>query len=713
MANPFSQAVFPKVLTNYSHWTAISSANDALLPPDTPSEKRRNYIERLAPDDINSMPKLMEALVADLIRKDRIEPFRIELFNLSAANPVLQRILSNQITVDDNGVADPDALQNMRNRVQPYLNVESFHKFVDAARYRVCAIWVDSPVAGKPTGIVGTGFLIAPDLVMTARHVVEDLLQQTSARDPQTGAVIFRDGVKPQSSDRLACLFDYWVSIAAFDINAPPRGIKTVPVVANTNWLVWSSRRHPSDGITHVFGPPPVNEALDCAVIRLARRVGASSAGAGGGRMRGWHRLNGPARLPQKGERLGILQHPAGGPQMVDLGDYEDSDPSPARIFYTTNASGGSSGSPCFNSEPNFIAFHNAGYPTAFRGTTEKCNQGVLINPVLDALRRARPELLQESQRPFKEDDTLWSLSDDPDLPEPILGRADFKEALLAMFDPGVSQRVMIVTEEPTDAAVGKTGKSFSVRILRAMARRRPATVVELDAKGIQPLKSAEFLGELGRLIGLGAMDGMPEHPTNERQLTRWWANDLPQWFGQLIEGRAKQAGTAITQAVSNAATGPAAGRELVARELIWISIDDIHKFPPEGGLKELIAGMIGATDTQDVIGPGLKALRWLLIGHVPDFVREHALQYKQDVVSRSNIGVEAWKACIRAALMSFGADEQRYDEIEKTAGLMFEFAKDRWTDEKDPVLALKTMANAAVDAIQILRRRYRNGEGG
>jgi hypothetical protein len=214
---------------------------------------------------------------------------------------------------------------------------------------------------------------------MTARHVVKDLLQETAALDPQTGAMIVRDGAKPQSSDRLACLFDYWAPIAAFDIKAPPRDIETVP-------------------------------AADAC--------------------RGWHRLNGPAHIPQKGAALAILQHPAGGPQMFGKGDYADSDPSPARIFYTTNTNGGSSGSPCFDSGPNIIAFRNGGYPTAFRGPTEKCNQGVLINPILDALRADRPELLQKSQRPFKEDDALWSLSDDPDRPEPILGRADFKEAL-------------------------------------------------------------------------------------------------------------------------------------------------------------------------------------------------------------------------------------------------------------------------------------------
>src|SRR5262249_20054655 len=159
-------------------------------------------------------------------------------------------------------------------------------------------------------------------------------------------------------------------------IGAPPAGIETV--TAADDWLVWSSKRHPCDGVTHVFGPPRVDQLLDCAVIRLSRRGGAASAGAGGGRPRGWHPLNGPARLPDRGAALAILQHPAGGPQMFDKGDYADSDPSPARIFYSTNASGGSSGSPCFDAAPNLIAFHNAGYPTAFHGPTEKCNQGVL-----------------------------------------------------------------------------------------------------------------------------------------------------------------------------------------------------------------------------------------------------------------------------------------------------------------------------------------------
>jgi hypothetical protein len=702
MANPFSQDIFPKVLANHSHWAVIASAIDAILPSDTPDDKRKNYIERLAPDQINNMPKLMEALVADLIREGRVDRFRAELFNRSAANPVLQRILAGEFTVDDNGTADPGAVQSLKNRVQPFLNSKSFFEGMDAAQYRVCAIWVDTPIAGNPTGILGTGFLIAPDLVMTARHVVEDLLDQAAALDPQSGVVIFRDAAKNMSSKRLACLFDYWAPIAGFNIAAPPPGIETV--AAADDWLEWSSKRHPSDGLTHVFGPPPVNLSLDCAVIRLSKPVGAASAGAGGGRMRGWHRLNGSARVPQKGAALAILQHPAGGPQMFDKGDYADSDPSPARIFYSTNASGGSSGSPCFDATPNIIAFHNAGYPLAFHGPTEKCNQGVLINPVLDVLKTERPRVLQESQRPFKTDDRLWSLSDDLDKPEPILGRADFKEALFAMFDPDASQRVIIVDEDPADAAVGKSGKSFSTRILRAVARRRPATVLELEAVAIQSLEPDEFLRQLGRRIDLGAMDGMPEPPTDERQLTRWWANDLPQWFGQLIEDRAKRAGTAITQAVANPAAGPATGQELVARELIWISIDDIRKYPLKGGLRELIAGMVGVTDTQHVIGPGLKSLRWLLIGNIPDFVREHAIQYKLDVVSRSKIGIDAWTACICAAFVSLGADGQHLTEIKSKAGLMFEFSSNKWADLSDPVLALKALANGAAEAIKLLR---------
>jgi hypothetical protein len=709
MPDPFSARVFPKILTRYASWAAVTSAVDAILPPETPAEERKNYIERLASNSPDSMPALMNALVPHLIIKGWLDQFRVELNHLSQTNPILRRILSQQVAVDDDGVANPGNVQSLNNKVQPFLSSKTFFDGMEAARYRVCAIWIDNPVTGE-AGIVGTGFLIAADLVLTARHVLEDANLVSAVQVAGAPAGVTRDEMIDGAEQRLAFIFDYWTPVNVLDIAAPPTGLKVVkpkPPGGNPptkGWLEWSSKKHPADGVTHVFGPPSVSDHLDCAIIRLAERAGAASTGVGGGRVRGWQKLNGVARMPRPGSALAILQHPAAGPQMFDKGDFKDNDPAPARMFYSTNTDGGSSGSPCFDAQPDVIGFHNAGHPAAFNGPTSDCNQGVLVNSVIAALAAGRPELLNESRTAFKTDDGLWSLSDDPKKPEPILGRTDFKDAVFAMFDPCSSLRVLIVSEDSAAAKVGKSGKSFSTRILRAVARRRPATVVEFSAeeiKGIKSDKPEEFLFELGRRIGLDPMDGMPEKPADERQLTRWWANDLPKWFGQLIEDRARKTGLSVNEAVVDPAAGAATGQELVARELIWIAIDDMHKSPPEGGLKELIAGMIGVTDTQHVLGPGLKSIRWLLIGHIPDFVREQAIQYKQDIVGHDKIGVDAWAACIRSAFVSAG-EEQRYNE--GTAKGIFNFSKGKWPALADPVLTLKALANGVVEAIEIMR---------
>jgi hypothetical protein len=542
---------------------------------------------------------------------------------------------------------------------------------------------------------------------MTARHVLYDhgLVDEVAVPNPEGGPFLTSDRALAGSDARLAFIFDYWSPVSPFDIKAPPRGVEVV--MAAPNWLEWSSLRHPSDGISQVFGPPPVNTRLDCAVVRVAKRVGASAAGRGGGRLRGWQKLSDAARVPVAGTALAILQYPSNEAQMFDKGDLAASDPAGTRLFYSTNTTNGSSGSPCFDANPDVVAFHNAGFPIAAAGPGVRNNQGIFIAPVVAALTASCPKLLEESQRPFNTDDGLWSLSDDPQNPEPILGRSDFKEAVFALFNPRADKRVIVVSEDESAAAVGKSGKSFSTRILHAIARRRPALIVEFDAKEIKDLEPEDFLRELGRRIGLTAMDGMPEKPTNERQQNRWCANLLPKWFDDLLKDRAKQAG----MAVGEPAEGPVSDQQVVLRELIWISIDDIHIFPPEGGLKELIAGMIGVTGTQGAIGPGLKALRWLMIGHVPDFIREKSIEYEPDTVSQGSIGVEAWTACIGSAFISFGEDEVRSERAKDSAELMFNFSVPRWADLADPVLRLKVMAKGAIETIEMIRMQLQRSK--
>ena len=108
-------------------------------------------------------------------------------------------------------------------------------------------------------------------------------------------------------------------------------------------------------------------------------------------------------------------------------------------------------------------------------------------------------------------------------------------------------------------------------------------------------------------------------------------------------------------------------------------------------------AGMMGLTDTQHVLGPGLKALRWLIIGHRPDFVRERSIEYQFETISQKTIGTEAWTDCIKTAFISAGKAE---NFVETTAQAFYNYSRDIVPAIDDPALTLQALSNAIVKAI-------------
>lgn len=692
MANPFDPAVLPKVLARHVTWVKVVAAVDAILPPEIQDDERRDYISRLAPNDLNDTPKLYRALVDDLFVKGLAQTFAEALFNQSQGNFVLREILRRTIPVDDEGNVPDAALQSIRNGTEPFLNSESFFPGMEAARYRVCAVWVDDQQ--EPAGIKGTGFLIAPDLVLTARHVVRGLLEQGPGQfvgGRMVAPIVARAG----SHTRLAFAFDYWTQSSNFKVDAPPAGVRIVR--PKEHWLEWSSDTHPGDGVTHVFGDPDIHMCLDCAVIRLSEPIGAAVAGRSGSRIRGWLRLNGAAPRLQNGNAIAILQFPGGGPQVFDKGSYKKEDPSETRIWYETEAAAGSSGSPCFDSDPAVVAFHNAGRPHGYHGDTETYNQGVRIDWVIAAMPKP---LVEESRKGWSDDTALWSLSESATQPEPVLGRGKFKKAILDLFDLRSRQRVVVVEQSEDAPKVGKSGKSFSTRILQALARGKPGFVVEFSAKDVKGMVPEQFLVRLLRGIGITDFGALQEPPTDERQMSRYWSFDLPERFGKLIESHAKAAGTATLDTAVDPTTGSALGREPLLRELVWIAIDDIHLDPLGGGIKELIAGMMGLTGGGSNVRPGLKSLRWLLIGQIPDFLRGRTTDYIRDEVSQLKMGADEWVECLATAFLSMGKQD---DFNPETARAIYRFSVKRIEEITNPELMLKALAASIPAAIDSL----------
>lgn len=685
--DPYDPTIFANLLARYVTMAVIHQVVDTVLRPAT-GLGARDYLAHLSPEALNDPPRQLRALADDLVARSCQVEFAQELCAQLPSAVVLQAILGRRAAIDEHGTPLDAATQSLGNTVEPFLLSGEFIDFIGVTRHRVCAVR-----AGR-TG--GSGFLIGPDLVLTAFHVVEPLLRWRSAKPGEQSFPPLSQvpEAAPGSASHLFCIFDYLAgAIAAFDPARPPSSVAVAR--AHPDWLAWCSPKHTDDGVKHIFGDPPdIRTCFDCAIIRLEKPIGLQSTSIGGGRIRGWVPLVDSVDDPSKDEKIIVLQHPGGGAQQFDYGSLERMGPESYRMWYRTEALPASSGSPCFVSNTRLVAFHNAGYPTTPvpSPTTAECNQGVTIRTLLPKI----PSILRT--QPAVPDSVLWSVSDDPDRLRLVLGRRALREGIEALSSLGSERRILVV-EDRDGVNPGRTGKSFSAEILTAMLRRRRGVPLLLKAGELLGQQPDKLLSNLALRLGLSIDDHpFPPRPTDERQITRWWATELPNWFGGLIEKgprRTGGTGTGVSQERETASGGEAR----LPREPIWIVIDDLHRHPLEGGVRECIAGLVAVADPVQFVPPGIRALRWLLIGHVPDFVREasapyllgHApldgirvddgetqVPYLLEQIAASDIDAEDFAECVREAFISKGSMD-KYSRSDAKLG--FNFALKRRAD--------------------------------
>ena len=95
--------------------------------------------------------------------------------------------------------------------------------------------------------------------------------------------------------------------------------------------------------------------------------------------------------------------------------------------------------------------------------------------------------------------------------------------------------------------------------------------------------------------------------------------------------------------------------------------------------------------------------MRWLAIGHVPDFVREKSIEYLRDTVSQDDIDRDAWTECVKTAFESEGAADKFDASVARDFYDLVEFK--HAAAVRDPATRIRVLGGAIIDVMKKLFR--------
>lgn len=321
---------------------------------------------QIAFDVINTAE--MEGWTADLIAA--AQDFRPNNNDLAA--------LAEELGIVGTGQSR-SALESVVKKSSKFVDVDRFYQAYGVRRGQVCRIEYSFPGGIE----YGTGFLVGPDLVMTARHVIAHAIESKL------------------NGDDLICRFDYKTLPNGKNLDG------TIYHLRREGWVVAERRHSRSD---ETGSGEPMADELDYAVLRLDKPAGQDVIGRGNATgssgaqadpdaaKRGWIKISPP--LPAAAHlNLLVLQHPDKKPMQLAIGEIEEVKWKGIRVRHNASTLPGSSGSPCFNPDLDVVAFHHAGDPLydIFRG---RYNQAIPMAPIIADLQARGVEPFWENEPP-------------------------------------------------------------------------------------------------------------------------------------------------------------------------------------------------------------------------------------------------------------------------------------------------------------------------
>jgi hypothetical protein len=316
-------------------------------------------------EDYSSLQNDKQQIVFELITKAGQEGWALKLLQTAReANPgnAELQILGQAIGMVPAGLPEAAELERMVTAMS-MLDITAWRERLGAIEVRTCMV----EIGNKPAG---TGFLLAPDLVMTNYHVVEHAIKGTV-------------GVKPES---IGLRFDFKRLADGTTINP---GV-VYRLVKGDGWLVDCSPYSALDTMAAPLASQfPATTELDYALLRVDGKPGTKPVGTlkmdKDAPARGWMSVPAAPYDFAPDSALYIVQHPLGQPLKLalDTNSIMNVNDVRTRVRYRTNTDPGSSGSPCFDHDWNLVALHHSGDPAK---VTPTWNEGIPIDKILELL---------------------------------------------------------------------------------------------------------------------------------------------------------------------------------------------------------------------------------------------------------------------------------------------------------------------------------------
>ena len=300
----------------------IEQLHDALIS----AFPTHSYLEQMVLFELSKnlseivAPKNLSHVVTELIiwakQFDKLDEL---LAGARSRNPTNKKLL--RVAVELSLTSDAPPKGGFEARVLqgvPYQNPGSWREKMAVNEQCVCL------VEACPGEGIGTGFLVAPNIVITNWHVARLLKSQSRQARLRFNYVANPDGTG---------------NLEGAEYN-----------LAENYLITYSEERE-----------------LDYALLRVAGEPGNESLGNdGGSSKRGW--LTPLAHPFQVNEILLILQHPSADLLKLSAGALSAINNLHQRVTYTANTEAGSSGSPVFTLDWKLVAIHHYGQPSGNLG---------------------------------------------------------------------------------------------------------------------------------------------------------------------------------------------------------------------------------------------------------------------------------------------------------------------------------------------------------